>query len=51
MGWWFFFSYISEEDEYMIPVECYNFFSVWSFPGEVSIDMPAFTDIFSWDRE
>jgi hypothetical protein len=42
---------ISEEDEYMITIECYDFFSFDCFPTEVTIDVPTLTDILSWDRE
>ena len=34
----------------MITVECYNFFSFWSFPYKVSVYIPILTCIFSWNR-
>jgi hypothetical protein len=46
MGGRIHFSYIAEEYEYMITIECYNFFSLLSLPCEVTIDVPIFTRVF-----
>ena len=44
--WTLLFPDIAKEDEYMISIERYDLFSLWSLPCEVTIDVPIFTRVF-----